>query len=58
MKQYYKTTKKIGDTINIAYWHGEQSKAETFLSKTNFDYIIPLGTRKPRNIPTEQFMEI
>ena len=58
MKHYYKTTKKLGDTINTTYWCGEQSKAEDFLIKSNYDYIIPLGTHRPRNIPADQFMQI
>ena len=56
MNQYYKTIKILGDTTNIAYWHGDMEKSST-LTTYGFDHIIPLGTRKPRNIPKEAIMQ-
>lgn len=53
---YYKTIKKIGDTTNIAYWKTKLSvKAQQFFASHAFDFVIPYGNKKPRNIPAEQF---
>lgn len=56
MKQYYRTSKWIGDTENIAYWHGDMEKSDKLI-KFGFDFILPLGTRKPRNVSRETIME-
>ncbi len=55
MVQYYKTSKKVGAEIKVEYWHGESDRAG-FLFNTH-DFIIAIGTKKPRNIPTEQIKE-
>ena len=45
MKQYYKTIKRIGQTDNIAYWYSTQELTPAFTK--HFDFIIPLGNKKP-----------
>ena len=54
---YYETIKIIGDTTNIAYWAGDNSKATALVKKFNFDFIRPLGTKKPKNVSRETIME-
>lgn len=49
-KQYYKTLKLVGDKTIISYWY---TNKPMFLINTN-DFVIPLGTHKPRNIPYDQ----
>ena len=59
MKQYYQTRKVKGDTIQVAYWmteHPEQARA--ICLSLNLDFILPLGNKRPRNIPKEFFQEI
>lgn len=53
MKQYYRTISKHGSAIET--WYGEPSKAE-WLLKTN-KLVLPLGTRKPRNVSHETIRE-
>lgn len=57
MRMYYETIKVLGDTTNIAYWAGDNSKATALVKKFNFDFIRPLGTKKPRNVSRETIME-
>ena len=52
MKQYYATIdtcKPVKDMIQ--YWVGDSSKA-IVLTKMN-KLVVPLGTRKPRNVSRE-----
>lgn len=46
MKQYYKVINTSNHSIE--YWKGDTSNSSWLLSTGNF--IIPLGTHKPKNI--------
>lgn len=52
-KQYYKTLNMVGDKTIISYWY---TNKPIFLMNT-YDFVIPLGTRKPRNIPADQIKQ-
>ena len=47
MKQYY----MVLDANKIEYWTGDNSKS-SFLTTLGY-MIIPLGTRKPKNVSRE-----
>lgn len=52
MKQYYATIDTCNSPQNmIQYWVGDSSRAIT-LTKLN-KLVLPLGTRKPRNVSRE-----
>ena len=50
MKHYYKVITLRG----IEYWHGN-TKNSTQLHK--YGFVIPLGTRRPRNVSRETIKE-
>lgn len=52
MIQYYRVLKLKSYNYNDVIWRGDTSKAD-FLTLLG-DFIIPLGTRKPRKVPAEQ----
>lgn len=55
MKQYY----RLHDTLfqYDEYWHGDSDRAD-FLLKLGVPFvIIPLGTRRPRNVSRETIKE-
>lgn len=52
MKQYYRT---INTNNSFSYWHGDNERA-TWLLKTN-KLVLPLGTRKPKNVSRETIRE-
>lgn len=47
MKQYYCTI----DNGVVQYWYGDSAKASLLLKFNRL--ILPLGTRKPRNVSRE-----
>lgn len=51
MIQYYRVLKLKPYNYSDAIWHGDSSKAH-FLVLLG-DFIIPLGTRKPKNVSRE-----
>lgn len=53
MKQYYRTISKNGLAIEV--WHGDSAKAG-WLLETN-KLVLPLGTRKPKNVSHETIKE-
>lgn len=55
MKQYYRTIDKLGDKLVIETWHGDTSRASWLL--TNKFQVLPLGTKKPKNVPRETIKE-
>lgn len=53
MKQYYCM---IDTTFHTKrYWHGDNTKTKVILSLG--DLIIPLGTKKPKNVSRETIRE-
>ena len=50
---YYKLFNPI--TKQVEYWHGEQSRAGFLF--TIGSSILPLGTRKPKNVSRETIKE-
>lgn len=60
MKQYYKLIDPFGMTKYntqpvVSYWHGDPAKAKVLLSLRGF--VLPLGTRKPKNVSRETIHE-
>ena len=53
MKQYYRTLSKDGTKIEV--WHGDPARADWLLTINKL--VIPLGTRKPKNIRRELIKE-
>lgn len=53
MKKYYKCLKYIDGKTKIDYWH--TSTLNMIINA--YDFIIPLGTRKPRNIKEEEIKQ-
>lgn len=51
MKQYYQLLDPSFNPPITTYWCGESSKA-TILTKLR-GFVIPLGTRKPKNVSRE-----
>ena len=51
--QYYKCISLIGDAQKITYW---RTNKPIFLINT-YDFIIPLGTHKPRNVANEDIKQ-
>lgn len=51
MRQYYKASKKVGTEIVIDYWYGDSDKS-SFLFHS-YDFVLALGTKKPRNVPKD-----
>lgn len=49
-KKYYKCLKYIGDKTIVDYWR----TSNLIMIMNAYDFIIPLGTRKPRNIKEEE----
>lgn len=59
MKQYYKCVRKYEDgELTIHYWHGDSSK-EGSVDHLHYcyDFVIPLGTHKPKNVSRETIKE-
>ena len=52
-KQYYKCLKFIDGTTYTDYWHIANPNS---IMKV-YDYIIPIGPRKPYNIPKDSIKE-
>lgn len=52
-KQYYKCLKVIDGKASITYWH----TSNMIMIVNAYDFIIPLGTRKPKNIRKEDIRE-
>ena len=46
-KKYYKCLKLVDGKTSITYWH----TSNPILIINCYDFIIPLGNRKPANIP-------
>lgn len=55
MKQYYLASKKVGTDIQVECWHGESDRAGFLFN--SYDYVLALGTRKPRSINKEDIKE-
>lgn len=55
MVQYYKTSKKVGTEIVVTYWHGDSARADFLFS--SHDFVLAIGTRKPKTIPFEDIKE-
>lgn len=55
MVQYYKTSKKVGTEIEVTYWHGDSTRADFLFS--SHDFVLAIGTRKPKTIPAEDIKE-
>lgn len=53
MKKYYKCLKYIAGKTTVDYWH---TSTLTMIINA-YDFIIPLGTRKPRNIKEEEIKQ-
>ena len=54
-KQYY----MVYDTLfqHRDYWHGESDRADFLLKLGILTVVIPLGTRRPRNVSRETIKE-
>ena len=53
MKQYYRTITKDGTAIEV--WHGDPARANWLLTTNKL--VLPLGTRKPKNVSREAIKE-
>ena len=52
---YYETMRFIGSEVVKRYWTTSTPAGLAFLFSSN-DYILPLGTRKPRKIAKENIL--
>ena len=52
-KQYFKCYKVMSDTLEISYYHTADSSKLISM----FDYVLPLGNRKPKSISREEIKE-
>lgn len=53
MKQYYRTISKDGKDIEV--WHGDPTRADWLLTRNKL--VLPLGTKKPKNVSRETIKE-
>ena len=53
MKQYYRTI--ANDVKTIEVWHGDTARASWLLTTNKL--VLPLGTRKPKNVSRETIKE-
>lgn len=59
MTMYYKAIKLFKDEAPvITYWYGDSNKAGAIAHLLySFDFIIPAGSTKPKNVSRETIME-